>query len=799
MCRDILRWLAVTMLLATSVPKAMARPVALGRVGMVARGELAADAIGTGARDGRAQVTVRIPGGSDALRRAGFDAQPLAGDVATLRTTVHDLRRLLALSSVVAIEERRVLRPLLDASAPAIGAPVARLETALDGQGVLVAVVDTGLDFRHADFRRADGSTRVAALLDLSIPRGALHPELPDYNGGAAWVAADIDAVLAAEAAGQTSPDAVGERDVAGHGTHVAGIAAGNGLATGRGFPSGRYVGIAPGADLIAVQASQNNAVFTDSDVVVGCRFAVEQAERLGRPVAVNLSLGGPGGPHDGSTNLERAIDALFPADKPGRAVAVAAGNDGALDQHAGGWSLDRRTAVQLALDTSEQADSELALNAWYNGMLSITVVSPSGRRFGPVAPGQSLDGERTAEGHVLVDNASTMAPRPDGRQAADIAIVGPSGAAPAAGNWTLILDGHAPRWDIWVADEPSAATSARFINGTSADDRLAVPATAHNAIVVGSFVSRNQWTTVDDMTIMRTPTIGFPSVFSATGPTADDRFAPDVLAPGEFIVSSLSRDASPDSPKSVFFVGVGNHFAWADDGVHGVLRGTSQATPHVAGTLALLLEADPSLTPAILRELLRTTARDELGGYTPRVGFGKLDVLAALRYLRRTRGATVSPTASSIGVSRDLIPPGDATTVVTVTPRDDNNVPLGPGHAVAIWATAGDPTGEVVDTGYGRYERTFAAHAPLGTIAVVSAAVDGVPLASHRSIFFVESRADIGGAFVARGGCSLAGRTAVPAGRTAVPAGALLVAGALLLWRTIKSRRRSDSRTLRS
>jgi subtilisin family serine protease len=791
MCRAIVLCLATITVVATLSPVAAARPVALGRVGMVARGELPADAIGTGTRDGRAQITVRASGGSDALRRAGFDAQPLAGDVATLRVTAHELRRLSTLASVLTIEERRLLRPLLDASAPAVGAPAARSETGLDGQGVLVAVVDTGLDFRHADFRRADGSSRVAALLDLSIPRGALHPELPDYNSGAVWTGDDINAVLTAESSGQPATSTIGEKDVQGHGTHVAGIAASNGLATGRGFPAGRYVGIAPGADLIAVQASQGNAVFTDSDVVVGCRFAIEQAERLGRPVAVNLSLGGIGGPHDGSTNLERAIDALFPADKAGRAVAIAAGNDGALDQHAGGWSLDGRTGVRVGLDTSRQADGELAFNVWYTGALSIAVIAPSGARYGPVPVGQSFDGGPNAEGHVLIDNASAMTPRPDGRQGADVAIVGPSGAAPAAGVWTLVLDGHAVRWDIWLSDEPAAATPAGFLDGTSTDDRLAVPATAHNAIVVGSFVSRNQWTTIDGTAISRPPTVGFPSVFSAAGPTADDRFAPDVLAPGEYVLSSLSLDASPDSPSSEFFVGVGNHFAWADDGVHGVLRGTSQATPHVTGALALLLEADPSLTPSALRDILRATARDELGGYTPRVGFGKLDVLAALRYVRGTRGAGVSPTASSIGLSRDLIPPGEETTVVTVTPRDGQGVALGPGHAVTITATAGAATGDVIDTGYGRYERTFAAHAPRGATAVVSATVDGVPLATQRTIFFVESRADIGGAFVAGGGCALAGTATAPAG-------VVLLALTILLWRVTKSRRRSDSRTLR-
>jgi subtilisin family serine protease len=768
---------------------AQARPSALGRVGMIARGELSADAIGLGMRDGRALVTVRAVGGSDTLRRAGFDSAPLAGDIATVRATDYELRRLLALSSVIAIEERHVLRPLLDVSTAAIGAPAARAETGLDGSGVLVAIVDTGLDIRHADFRHPDGSTRIAALLDLSVPRGNLHPELPDYGGGAIWLRPDVDTLLAAEAIGQMST-AISEKDTEGHGTHVAGIVASDGLATGRGFPPGRYVGVAPGADVITVQATHGDSTFSDADVVTGCRFAVDEAQRLGRPVVVNLSLGGAGGPHDGSSNLERAIDELFPADAPGRAIAIAAGNDGVLDQHAGAWSLDGRIDLRVSLATTHQPDSELAFDVWYSGFLAITVISPSGTRVGPIAQGHSTQGASTSEGQVLIDNGASTGPRPDGRQGADVAIVGPTGGSPAGGTWTIVLDGKAPRWDVWVSDEPSALTPARFLDYTSEDDRLSVPATAHNAIVVGSFVTKNQWTTIDNMPISRPGIVGNPSTFSATGPTADDRFAPDVLAPGEYIVSSLSVDASPDSPTSSFYAGVGNHVAWADDGVHGILRGTSQATPHVTGALALLLQADPTLTTTALREILRATARDELGGYTPRSGFGKLDVLTALRYVRGARGDTVSATSSSIGISRDLVPPGDATTVISITPRAADGMPLGPGHRVAIFASAGEPVGDVVDTGYGRYERTFAAHAARGTTAIVSATVDGVPLAAHRSFFIVDSRADIGGAFVAGGGCSLARPTSAPTGTG-------LISALVAVWWMIKSRRRSDPRTL--
>jgi hypothetical protein len=118
------------------------------------------------------------------------------------------------------------------------------------------------------------------------------------------------------------------------------------------------------------------------------------------------------------------------------------------------------------------------------------------------------------------------------------------------------------------------------------------------------------------------------------------------------------------------------------------------------------------------------------------------------------------------VGVSRDVVPPGDETAIVTVTARANDGTVLGSGRAVAITASAGDPIGDVVDVGSGRYERTFVAHAPRGTIATVSATVDGVTLAAHPSIYMVNTRAEIGAPFAAGGGCSLpptADRTSRP------------------------------------
>jgi subtilisin family serine protease len=253
---------------------------------------------------------------------------------------------------------------------------------------VVVGVIDTGLDVRHADFRNADGSTRVAWLLQVGPPRG-VHGTLetqfgcndPAQSACAIYDAADIDALLLDD--GSAAP-----RDVQGHGTHVTSIAAGNGGAqryarlagqiagaclegnacdegactdVGFGEPlctfecedtacpdytrcreTGedevrrcipqvpRFVGVAPGATLI-VAAPSTGAGFQDPDILKAAQFIFDRADALGLPAVINLSVGGDFGPHDGTSLLEKGLAALVGADHPGRSIVVAAGNSGAL------------------------------------------------------------------------------------------------------------------------------------------------------------------------------------------------------------------------------------------------------------------------------------------------------------------------------------------------------------------------------------------------------------------------------------------------------------------------------------
>ncbi len=750
-------------------------------------------------RGARAAVSVRVAGGAAALAKIGVRARGV-GDLAFAELAPDEVAKVAALPSVRAIEPARRLYPSLDRSVAATGAPAARADFGLDGRGAVVGIVDTGCDFRHADLRAADGTTRIAALLDVAHERDGRHADLPDY-GGAVWLRDEIDAQLAADAAGTTPAAPVLARDVDGHGTHVAGIAASGGLATGGTFPAGRYAGMAPAATLVCAAAAKDGHSFDEVDVLAGVRFAFDRARDLGMPAVVNLSLSGEGGPHDGTTNLEQAIDALV-GDGAGRAVVVAAGNGGARDFHAGGWALDGHLELPVLLDKGVPAAATIQVDLWFSDPPpTVTVVAPDGTTWGPVAAGGQLAASAIADaGVVSVDDASGGVDPMNGRYEAFIEVMGNHDHAPAAGTWRILLDGKSSRWDAWMEGALAGAGTPRFTDWLDSDERGQLPAFARSAISVGSFVTKGDWTTFTGEQVARGTVAGRASAFSGTGPAADGRFFPDVIAPGDFVASALSRDAPPSSPSTVFYVAGDPGYLWADDGVHALLRGTSQAAPHVAGAVALLYQLDPSLTPGRLRELLRTSAAVGAGtpGWSPREGFGRLDVAAAARLLERMPAGAVDPAASTVGVSRDALPPWNGPVVVTVVPRDASGAPLGPGHAVTVDArdtASGAPAafaGAVTDAGEGRYERVLLARGARGDGLLVTAAADGVPLAEQPTVWLVLDRSEIGAPFAARGGCALA---PVP---VRVPVSAAVAVAALVLLLVFRATRRPPRRSYR-
>lgn len=557
-----------------------------------------------GARADRLGVLIRArPGASLALSRA--ELVTTAGEITVARVTLTQLRRLAQSPNVLYIEAAHRLAPELDQSVPAIGADrLQQGEPALRGRGVLIGAVDTGIDYEHLDFRLdADGdgfeeSSRIVYIWDQTETgpwgnRGAVP-------FGTEYTRLEIEADLARGP--RLGEGMVHERDEVGHGTHVLGIAAGDGSASSAG-----YVGVAPEAELIVVKTS-----FYTSDVVSGVAYILDRAAELGRPCVVNLSLGGHFGPHDGTTNFDLALEGLL---GPGQIIVTSAGNEGDEPIHIGGKLPYPGSSAEFTFIPAEEM---VYLDIWYPGSaeFALELGAPvSGGLVQVVAaePGEVVVRE-TAGGRVSIDNASGGADPNNGDKEIGVLLEEVTVGQP----WTvrLIARAGSGRFDGW----PGLDSMGAFLQGDSTMT-ISEPGNGRGIITVGAYTTRVEWQSRDgnEYHFRGASPVGQVAPFSSRGPTRDGRQKPDLTAPGTAIVAPLARGSELSAIPELI----------VPDGVHVIFQGTSMAAPHVAGTVALMLQAYPGLEPGEAVQKLRQTAvRDSLTGANPGElwGFGKLN-----------------------------------------------------------------------------------------------------------------------------------------------------------------------------
>lgn len=536
----------------------------------------------------------------------------------------------------------------------------APLMSAYQGDGVLIGMIDDGIDLEHEDFQKPNGDTRVRFIWDQLIS-GTSGPQ--PYGYGYEWTELDINAGTC------THAEAVSAFS---HGTHVTGIAAGNGRATGQ------FKGMAPEADIIAVAFNYNRPFL--SSVLDGVDYIFKKADAMGMPCVINGSLGTYIGSHDGTDLNAQLIDALLD-ERGGRAMVVAAGNGGRHKYHLGydvtsdttfTWFRFNNTAgdvfFQLWADTADFNDVYFSFGAddpasnW-DSVTTLSFLNVKTDYAGINGAGGSL-----IKNYTLTDNGgfvasvSTQLTLENGKYLLEV-LISPQNNAFL---WRFITTGSG-KFDIWSSrslmnfsdmvydglPDPSEVPSIVYYREP---DTLSTITSSYNCsdhvISVGNYNNRGMYVDYYDDTLYSPFVLGgiYPddepvrenNLGSSIGPTRDGRIKPDLAAPGGWVISSGNARYISDA------IGSGNPDNYekvAQDGRHFRSNGTSQASPMVAGAVALYLQKNPNAYWYEVKDAIISSAfQDQFTGTQPNVvfGHGKLNAFAALQ-VERVFGCTDS------------------------------------------------------------------------------------------------------------------------------------------------------------
>ena len=572
-----------------------------------------------------------------------------------------------------------------DKSMTEIRAPQARQQYNVSGKGVIIGIVDTGINWRHLDFRNPDGTTRIKALLDFSDPGdvdgdGVLDGA--DQYGGTLYTEQEINNAL-------NGIGTVNATDEVGHGTHVAGSAAGNGRATGNGVSANTFVGVAPEADLIIVKGTrlQGSQNFEDVDYINSIVFIDSIANILNKPYVINLSLGSSSGPHDGKDLSEQAIDALLTGpNAKGKSIVVSAGNEGDKAIHASGTFGSGTSSIETKFDISTYTANEsnyndyIQFDGWYDASynFSVKVISPTNSTYGPVNAGSERSYD-TTEGAIYILNAKGGASALNGDKQIMVQIFDYyETKTPKEGEWKIIISGSSGHFDLWLAGSSMEASLTSNIDYSVI---VGTPGTAFNAVTVGAYITKSHWTDLDGFNLGNTSLIiGSPSSFSSAGPTRDGRVKPEICAPGEMIGASYSSDAPPTGSYSMF---ASAYSQWPNayicpDNKHALSQGTSFSAPHVSGAIALLLQKKPNENAQNIRlSVIASAQTDNHTGSTPsdKWGYGKLDVMAMMQSVGVENNIVESQIPNSVQLFQNYPNPFNPLTTISYSICTGQNV----------------------------------------------------------------------------------------------------------------------------
>jgi len=570
-------------------------------------------------------VKGNVPYIKEEVTRMGGHFKYSAGNIASVTLSIPAIKTLSNDPNIFRMEEGKIQtklmndQMLINNKIDQVHSGVSPLTQGYDGEGVIVGIIDSGIDFTHPDFKDSLGNTRILWIWDHNLAVASNTP--PNYGYGQEFSAVDINA-----------GNASAHVDYNAHGTHVSGIAASNGRS------HKEYTGAAPKADIIAVSIDLANSQISDA-----VNYIYDKADSAGKPCVINISLGDYLGSHDGKDLQAQTMDYLITA-KAGRSVVAAAGNAGSTTIHIQHnlsndtlftW-FSKPTAtstngiyIEMWADTANFKNVQFTIGA---DMTSPIYEDRGQLNWMSVIPNlnvlrqdtlKSISGNRIA----LVQRVSQ---RIGGTYSMIYYII------PDSLNYSYrLMSKGTGKFDLWSFDMVNTALPApsaypnitRYVLPDLNQSICTSFQCSDKVITVGQYVNRNSYVDVNGNLQTFPTTVGQLSISSSKGPTRDGRIKPDITSTGEVTLSALRLS-------SVGFFLANQPYKLAPDSIHIRDGGTSSAAPVVAGTCALYFQKNPTATWNDYKIRVKLCAvQDAFTGTIPNndFGYGKLDALAVM------------------------------------------------------------------------------------------------------------------------------------------------------------------------
>ncbi len=559
----------------------------------------------------------------EVLRTNGVTIQSVQPTFVVAWLNLDQIAKISALPEVSYIDVPKKLKINNDISVASSGASLlheGRLDnTIYKGDGVIIAIIDTGIDWDHPDFRKLTDQTksRILRIWDQTLTPISGETAPAGYNLGVEYTQAQIENEIDGTPAGF-----VREKDTDGHGTHVAGIAAGNGAAL-----SAKYAGLAPNADIVVIKAG--DGTFDTSNIISALDYLKNLATSLGKPIVVNMSLGSQNGAHDGTDPLEKAID-NFTNTAAGRVVVVASGNENGDNLHKQIiLAPSANTAINLQVPTASGTTSQDVFQFTFYANDTSTVNALVTAPDGTVASSLSVNGTSIFGGKARVYISNFIDSSESGDRKVQVYVTRTTTSTDVSGSWTIALTNttfNTLTIDSWL-DTKGDDFSNITLTGGDSNYLVGTPGSATKAITVGAYMAKIDWYGgtatgyggYNYNSGIQDDICGFSSI----GPRRDNVQKPNIAANGQAVVSCLSSDSGLANSSPYMVV----------NGLYRVEQGTSMATPAVAGCVALLFQKKPSATFDQIKTAITTTAiKDSFTGTTDNNiwGSGKIDVFRA-------------------------------------------------------------------------------------------------------------------------------------------------------------------------